>query len=485
MSKSYYISTSIPYVNAAPHIGHALEFVQADVLARYHREKDEDVFFLTGTDENALKNVQAAEKAGTSPAKWVEEQAEIFKKLVKELNISNDDFIRTSVEDRLKKGAQKLWLACNPEDIYKKKYSGLYCVGCEEFKTPKDLVDKRCPEHPTQEIQNVSEENYFFRLSNYQKKLEEILESDEVKIIPETRKNEILSFVKSGLEDFSISRSVERAKNWGIEVPNDKTQIMYVWIDALSNYISALDYSDEGEKFKKYWANGNEITHLIGKNITRFHAVYWLAFLISAGIRLPLKILVHGFFNINGHKMSKSIGNVVDPLEVVKKYGVDATRYYLLSEIPSGEDGDFSFEKFEGRYNGNLANGLGNYASRTLTLAEKIREFKNIEVANEISKVIEEAQVKIAIALDVFKLNEALIAIWELISFGDKYINENKPWSTNDVRVICNALYILENVAKFLKPFLPETSDKILSALVYKSDAIIVNKILPLFPRLK
>ncbi len=484
MSKKYYISTSIPYVNAAPHIGHALEFVQADVLARYHREKGDDVFFLTGTDENALKNVQAAEKAGVTTEKWVEEQAEIFKKLVKALSISNDDFIRTSVENRLKMGAEKLWLSCKDGDIYKKQYSGLYCVGCEEFKTAKELVDEHCPDHLNQEIQKISEENYFFKLSNYQKQLEEIIESDQVKIIPETRKNEILSFIKSGLEDFSVSRSIERAKNWGIKVPKDETQIMYVWIDALSNYISALDYAENGEKFQKYWLNVDESNHLIGKNIIRFHAVYWLAFLLSAGIRLPSKILVHGFFNINGQKMSKSIGNVVDPLEVITKYGVDATRYFLLSEIPSGEDGDFSFEKFEARYNGNLANGLGNYTARVLTLAEKVGVLEEIKKESYISNAVEETINSVEDSIISFKLHEALFAIWKLITFGDKYINEHKPWETNDKTVIYNATYILENVAKLLKSFLPDSANKILDAIDNTNGKLVTKKIAPLFPRI-
>ncbi|MBI2035800.1 MAG: methionine--tRNA ligase [Candidatus Liptonbacteria bacterium] len=499
--RSYYISTSIPYVNAAPHIGHALEFVQADVLARYHRRRGDDVFFLTGTDENSLKNVIAAETAKVQVKDWVERLAKVFKNLAQKLSISNNDFIRTSAEKRHIDGAKKLWNACRPEDIYKKKYKGLYCIGCEEFKTMKDLQGGRCEEHPNQDIQEVEEENYFFRLSAYQDRLEKLIADDALLIVPESRKNEILSFIRGGLEDFSISRSRERAKDWGVPVPGDQNQIMYVWVDALSNYITALDYADNGEKYQKYWVGGDNICHLIGKNITRFHAVYWPAILLSAGVRLPQTLFVHGFFTINGQKISKSLGNVIDPFDLIEKYGTDALRYYLLSEIPSHEDGDFSIEKFEARYNGNLANGLGNYAARVLTLAHNANIANwNANVANEeIQEKIKGTRKTVSEKIDDFKLHEALSTIWELISFGDKYINENKPWAksvedgspeqASEARfreiTIYNALYILENVAELLKPFLPETADKVLRAIQHSGKNIEVNKLPPLFPRLQ
>ena len=500
MSKTFFISTSIPYVNAAPHIGFALELVQADVLARVRREKGDDVFFLTGTDENALKNVQAAEAAGVAVQKWVDEHSEVFKKLTKAINISNDDFIRTSKEKRHILGAQKLWLAClaprdpaqpdKKEDIYKKKYRGLYCVGCEVFKTEKELVDGECPEHRQKKLEIIEEENYFFRLSKYQEKLEQLIESNKFRIIPESRRNEILKFIKFGLEDFSISRSRERAKGWGVEVPGDPSQIIYVWFEALSNYINALDYADNGEKFKKYWEESGEIIHMIGKGINRFHTVYWPAMLLSAGVRLPSTVFVHGYVTINGQKISKSFGNVVDPFYTIKRYGVDATRYYLLREIPAYEDSDFSIQKFEARYNADLANGLGNFAARVLTLANQ-HEFStnDTNIDKEIEDKIAETKKIVNQKLEEFKFNEALAAIWNLIAFGDAYVNEKKPWDASIVkdqrsRVILNLVVILDNVAALLKPFLPATAEKITQSIEWEGERLRVQKIAPLFPRI-
>lgn len=471
--KKTFISTAIPYVNAKPHIGFALELVEADAYARFKRNLGEDVFFLTGTDENSLKNAQAAEEAGEKTEIFVEKNAKFFEKLTQDLNISNDDFIRTSVEERHRKGAEKLWEACR-HDIYKKKYKGFYCVGCEEFKTEKDLNEKgRCPEHPNKEIETVEEENYFFKLSNYQKVLEETIETEKIKIIPEKRKNEMLSFIKAGLEDFSISRSKERAKGWGIPVPQDENQVMYVWFDALTNYITALDYANLGEKFKKYW-EGGEVVHIIGKGINRFHTIYWPGMLLSAGEKIPNKVFAHGYVTAEGQKMSKSLGNVVDPFDLIEKYGAEAVRYYLLREIPAYEDGDFSVGKFEARYNGDLANGLGNFASRVLKLygeyggeeTEALVDFKKVE---EIKEKIEE-----------FKFNEAIALIFEMITAGDRFFNEKKPWETKDGSVIGDSVGLLKKIAELLKPFLPETAGKILNFIKEKKA---VEK--PLFPRLE
>lgn len=485
--KTFFISTSIPYVNADPHIGHALEFVQADVLARFHREKKDDVFFLTGTDDNALKNVQAAERVGIPVKKWVAEHAEVFKKLLKALNISNDDFIRTSVDERHIKGAEKLWLACKKQgDISKETYSGLYCVGCEEFKTGKDLVNGECPEHPDKKLEEVEEENYFFKLSKYQKELEKLIESDKLKIVPESRKHEILNFIKFGLQDFSISRSRERAKNWGIEVPGDSSQIMYVWFDALSNYINALGYAEYSENFKKYWEKSDEIIHVIGKGINRFHTVYWPAMLLSAGLRLPSTVFVHGYVMINGQKISKSLGNTVDPFELIKKYGTDSLRYFLLREIPAYEDGDFSIKKFGNRYNSDLANGLGNFTARVLTLGEKLNgDINTLNVLDsDVEIKIKDAQRIVYQRLSEFRFDYALEEIWNLIDFGDTYVDEKKPWETNDKKVIANLIIILDNIAALLKPFLPETSEKITQAIEWKGEKLNVKKIAPLFPRI-
>ena len=492
MNKTFFISTAIPYVNSDPHIGFALELVQADVLARHARGAKRDVFFLTGTDDNALKNIQAAEAAKIPVKKWVSGRAEVFKKLTREFNISNDDFIRTSAEERHIKGAQKLWKSCKKEDIYKKKYRGLYCVGCEEFKTPKELVNGECPEHPGKKLEEVEEKNYFFKLSKYQKELEKLIESDKLKIVPESRKHEILNFVKSGLQDFSISRSRERAKNWGIEVPGDSSQIMYVWFDALSNYINALGYAENGENFKKYWEKGDEIVHIIGKGINRFHTVYWPAILLSAGLRLPSTVFVHGYVTIDGQKISKSLGNVVDPFELVKSYGTDAVRYYLLREIPAYEDGDFSIEKFKERYNADLTNGLGNFTARVLTLAADANILTNANGANidkEIDGKIKETKKLVQQKLSEFKFNESISAIWDLIKFGDTYVNEKKPWdkllsAESKLQSVLNLVMILDNVAALLKPFLPEISEKITKAISWEGDKLRVKKSWSLFPRL-
>ncbi|MBU1126496.1 methionine--tRNA ligase, partial [Patescibacteria group bacterium] len=323
--KSLYITTAIPYVNADPHVGFALELIQTDVVARYWKNAigPDDVRFVTGSDENSLKNVLAAEKAGQAIEIFVEEHAAKFAALNNLLGVDYDDFIRTR-EPRHLEGAQKLWSSCKPEDIYKKSYQGLYCVGCEQFYTEKECPDKICPEHKT-ELEIIEEENYFFKLSNYQSQLEELIVNDQIKIVPESRKNETLSFIRGGLEDFSISRSVERAKHWGVPVPGDQSQVMYVWFDALSNYINALDYAKEGVLYQKFW-NSDEVkrVHVIGKGILRFHAVYWPAMLLSAGIKLPNEIFVHGYVTAEGVKMSKSLGNVVAPQELVDEYGQEA-----------------------------------------------------------------------------------------------------------------------------------------------------------------
>ena len=354
--KKFYISTSIAYANAPPHLGFALELVQADVLTRYQRSLKKDIFFLTGTDEHGAKVVKAAERAPKTPKDFVDEISWKFKALAKVLDISNDDFIRTSDQKRHWPEVRKVWLKLKENgDIYKKKYQGLYCVGCEAFITKKDLADGKCRIHQ-KEPEVIKEENYFFRLSRYSKMITEILRMGKINIIPETRKNEMLSFVGQGLEDISFSRPRKDLK-WGIPVPNDETQTIYVWADALTNYLSGA---------KNRWPADIQC---IGKDILKFHSLIWPGMLLSLGLPLPKVILVHGFITVAGQKMSKSLGNVIDPFELVKKYGTDAVRYFLLREIPPTEDGDFTYEKFEGRYNADLAKGLGNLAARVITMA--------------------------------------------------------------------------------------------------------------------
>jgi methionyl-tRNA synthetase len=480
-NKKFYITTAIDYVNAFPHLGHALEKIQADVLARYHRLLGEEVLFLTGTDENSLKNVQAAKKEKIPVEKLVERNSKKFFELKNALNLSFDDFIRTT-EERHKKGVQKLWLACQ-KDIYKKNYKGLYCVGCEEFYKEKELIKGCCPEHGTKP-ELIEEENYFFKLSKYQDQLKTIIEKDELKIIPETRKNEVLSFIESGLEDICISRSSERAQGWGIDVPGDPSQKVWVWFDALSNYINAVGYADDEKKFKKWWPAD---LHVIGKGILRFHAVYWPAILLSAGIKLPQKIFIHGYVTSEGQKMSKSLDNVIDPFELVEKYGVDTVRYFLLREIPSAEDGDFTYEKFEKRYNSDLANGIGNLLSRTLTMAENywggiipktipsdaetLSLGKIIEVGyvGNFQEAINEEFDKSFKGIANFSFNNSLFEAITAIFICDGYIEQHKLYKPSEFTgkkekrdvILYNTLEGIRHIGWILLPFLPDTADKI------------------------
>ena len=451
-----------------PHLGFALELTQADVLARYHRILGENVFFLTGTDEHGKKVAEAAKKADKSPLKFSSEIAARFKTLTKILNASNDNFIRTTDKKFHWPAVKKVWLGLKEKgDICKKRYKGLYCIGCEAFITRKELKDGNCAIHQ-KEPELIEEENYFFRLSKYSKKIEKAIKENQIKIIPESRKNEMLSFIRQGLEDVSFSRPRKDLK-WGIPVPNDNSQTIYCWADALTNYLSGAPGC---------WPAN---VQCIGKDIQKFHCLIWPGMLLSLGLKLPRIIFVHGFITVAGQKISKSIGNVIDPFELVGRCGTDAVRYFLLREIPPTEDGDFTYEKFEARYNSDLASGLGNLVARVVTLATKIKAkgqkpkaATNLKLKKEINKTHKEYKK----ALDNFKFNEALIVIWGLISWCDRYIEKEKPWkeSENQLSVINDLLFTLENIAQLLGPFLPETSDKILRQLK-------IRKSKPLFPR--
>ncbi len=476
----FYITTSIAYTNAPPHIGFALEVLQADVLARYHRLLEEDVLFLTGTDEHGSKVFRTAQKTGKKPKEFCDEMAKHFQALKQCLNLSNDYFIRTSDQKQHWPTVHKVWKQLKDNsDIYKKKYKGFYCVGCEAFLTEKDLVDGKCPNHK-KEPEIIEEENYFFRLSKYQEQLEDILKSNKINIVPESRKNEMLSFIEEGLEDVSCSRSKEKLE-WGVPVPDDKEQIVYVWLEALLNYLSALDYAENSDKFKKYWPAD---VHCIGKDITRFHILLFPAMIISLGLSLPKSILVHGFITVGGEKMSKSLGNVIDPFELVEKYGTDPVRYFLLREISPTEDGDFTYQKFEDRYNADLASGLGNLLARVITLANKLKikneELKIIIKNEKLKESINQTKDNYEKALSAFKFNDALVAVWQLISFCDRYIEQEKPWEGGEKakEVISDLLVALGEIADLLKPFLPETSEKI-------SEQLKTDKSEPLFPRLQ
>lgn len=463
--KKVYVTTSIPYVNARPHIGHALEFVQADAYVRARKLFGDETYFLAGTDDNALKNVQAAEAVGKPVRQYVDENAEVFKRLHTSLNIGIDDFIRTSDVERHFKGAQKLWNACKKEDIYKKTYKGLYCLGCEEFKTEKDLVNGECPEHPGKKLDEIEEENYFFKLSNYQKQLEELIVSDTLKIVPETRKGEILSFIRGGLEDFSISRSVARAKGWGVPVPEDESQVMYVWFDALANYITALGYGDDSPLFTEWWEKSDERVHCVGKGINRFHTIYWPAMLLSAGLSLPTLVFVHGYLTVDGQKMSKSLGNVVDPEELVAKYGTEAVRYFFLRHTHPFEDTDFTRERFHEAYTAGLANGIGNLTSRILKLSEThIVEPILPPVAADFSQ-------EFSRSLYQFEFNKATEAVWNRIQSLDERIATEEPFKVVKVDIergrgiIRELLAELYWIGRMLNPFLPDTNVKVKEAV--------------------
>lgn len=458
----FYVTTSIAYTNAPPHIGFALELIQADVLARYHRLIGKDVFFLTGTDEHGIKIERAAKKAGKKPEEFTNEIVGKFQDLTKILNISNDDFIRTTDKQKHWSTVEKTWKKLLKNgDIYKKKYKGLYCVGCEAFLKEKDLIDGKCPNHQ-KEPEVIEEENYFFKLSKYASDVKREIEKDNIKIIPETKKNEILNFINQGVEDISISRAKEKL-SWGISVPNDANQVIYVWFEALLNYIYPRDR----------WPAD---VQCIGKDIFRFHSLMWPAMLFALNLPRPKNILVHGFINVNGQKMSKSLGNIVDPFELVGKFGTDAVRYFLLREIPPTEDGDFTFKKFEERYNADLAFGLGNLVARIIKLVQG-KNYKTSSTNNKLDNEIKKTEEKYKKLLNQFKFNESLTSIWELISFCDKYIEKEKPWENKNEEVICNLLYTLGKIAEFLQPFLPKTSEKINSQLKKQEGKL-------LFPRI-
>jgi len=465
--KSFYITTSLPYVNAAPHVGFAMEAIEADTLARFQKQRGWEVRLQTGTDEHGLKIQNSAIENSTTPEKLTTENSQKFQNLKTTLNFDFDDFIRTSDLTRHFPAAQKMWQKlATAGKIEKRKYAAKYCAGCEEFKNEKDLVDGKCPNHPNLSVEGVEEENYFFRLSDFSAQILELFESKKVEILPYFRATEFLNLVREGLHDVSFSRSAEKLK-WGIPVPGDDSQKMYVWCDALTNYISAIDFENEGSDFQKWWVEAKKI-HIIGKDIVRFHAGIWLGMLLAAELPLPDKIYIHGFITSEGEKMSKSLGNVVDPFEVSAERGSDALRFYLLSEIPNGKDGDFSAARFEEVYNSALANGLGNLVSRVVAMAEKVSsdfEIQDLATNQEVVKMWTKIENSMNSEFD-FRL--ALAAIFELVEFANKFITEKKPWSLDEsakASTLSILLEILRQLALALVPFLPTTSAKISASL--------------------
>jgi methionyl-tRNA synthetase len=463
-----FISTAIPYVNASLHIGFALELVVADVIARHARQAGSRCHFLSGTDDNSLKNALAAEQSGLSTAAFVNARASEFRQLRETLNISYDDFLSTSTDPRHAPAVEVLWRRCQESgDIYESEYEGLYCVGCEQFYAPAELHEGVCPEHRTKPA-SVHERNYFFRLSRYQDELVRLIENDEISILPAHRKNEVLAFLSEPLLDLSISRSVARARGWGIPVPDDPTQIIYVWFDALAYYISSPGFARNDEQFRRLWDRADRIAHVIGKGVTRFHAVYWPAILLSAGVRVPSQILVHGYVTIDGQKISKSLGNAISPHEARDRLGTDALRYYLLRHVGSQRDGDFSWARFDEVHTHDLANDLGNLVSRTTALGRR----HGVPPLPAASALAEGLAAEVARHVEEYALDRALGSIWTVIEQTNAYINQTAPWSLakrgnyGELADVLTELYgTLDCVGRSLAPFLPATSERLLSAL--------------------
>lgn len=466
MKTKTYITTAIPYVNAQPHVGFALELVQADTIARLHRRAGDAVRLQTGTDENAFKNVEAARAAGVDTRSWVDTCAAQFQQLAADLRISHDIFLRTA-EPAHVRAVQVLWGSLRPGDIYETDYRGLYCSGCEDFLFEKDLVDGQCPDHRQVPVE-VSETNYFFRLSAYQEPIERWLTSGSVCIRPEKRRNEILQFVRDGLRDISISRLASRSGGWGVPVPGDSSQIVYVWIDALVNYLTGLGYSAD-DRWREWWQDDVRKIHVIGRNVWKFHAVYWPALLLSVGLPLPDELVIHGFLTADGRKISKSLGNTIAPEEYIRRYGADALRYFLLRAVSPFDDGDFSAARFAAVYEADLANGLGNLVSRLLTLASK-SALESVALDG-----LELTDQDFERATSGYRHDEALAILWRAIDSLNGEIEQTKPWVTLQQGEVATVrgqvagwLTRLGAVARKLEPFLPDASAKIRELLERK-----------------
>ncbi|MFA4858662.1 MAG: methionine--tRNA ligase [Candidatus Margulisiibacteriota bacterium] len=511
----FYITTPIYYVNDVPHIGHAYTTIAADVLARYRRLKGDDVFYLTGLDEHGQKIMEAAEKKGVAVQTHVDQMAAGFKKAWAALNISNDDFIRTT-EPRHEKVVQEFFRRMKENgDVYKGEYEGWYCVPCETYWTetqlrenPKSQVSREAGPNPTaeyvcpdcgREVHKVKEETYFFRLSKYQDRLLKHFAENPDFLLPVSRRNEILSFIHQGLKDLSISRTTF---NWGVPIPGDPAHVIYVWFDALINYVSAL-----GDLQEKFWPAD---VHVMGKEIIRFHAVIWPCMLMSVGLPLPKKIFGHGWWTVEGKKMSKSAGNVVDPVALANEFGVDAVRYFLLREVPFGSDGDFSRESFINRFNADLANDIGNLLHRSLTMCEKYfngvipdpKNHKFDDLSKELVHLAEATIGDVDKALNQLAFSDALAHIWKLINLANTYIEKEAPWKVSKAgeteklaAIIFNLLEVLRIVAILITPYMPSTGEKMLTQLntLDLRDLAIGKKIAnrkiakgqPLFPRLE
>ncbi len=479
--KSFYVTTPIYYVNDVPHIGHAYTSLACDVLARFKRLDGFDVMFLSGTDEHGQKVAKSAAAAGVDPQSFTDKVSQNFRDLLKNLNVSNDDFIRTT-EDRHIKACQALWSELLKRgELYLGKYAGWYAVRDEAYYGEDELKDgpngkKIAPSGA--ECEWVEEPSYFFKLSAWGDRLLKFYDENPDFILPHTRRNEVISFVKSGMRDLSVSRT---AITWGVPVPNEPKHVMYVWLDALTNYITALGYPDtQADLYKKHWP---ATLHMVGKDILRFHAIYWPAFLMAAGLEPPKRVFAHGWWTNEGQKISKSLGNVIDPYELIKSFGLDQTRYFVLREVPFGNDGDFSRSTMIRRINSDLANGIGNLAQRTLSQIAKNcgaavpKHGEFLDVDNALLQKAEGLLPQIRPLFDVQNFSRALDHIWGLIAEADRYVDEQAPWALKktDAARMETVLYVLAETLRYigvlLWPFMPQSADKLLDQLAVSADA--------------
>ncbi len=485
MSKSYYLTTTLPYVNSKPHIGFALEIIQADAIARYHKALGEEIFFNTGTDEHGKKIYEKAIEEGKDPQAYTDEYAAKFGALKSSLNLSYNHFIRTT-NPHHKQAAQELWKRCEQNGyIEKGTYEAKYCVGCELEKTDSDLVEGKCLLHPNKEIELITEENYFFKFSDPQIQKALLAHMDKYSdfVVPAHRQKEIRNFVEGGLQDFSISRLKEKM-SWGVEVPGDPDHVMYVWFDALTNYISTIGWPSSAEasegrpsEFEKFWGTKEQplAVQVAGKDNLRQQSSMWQAMLFAGGLPFTRQIVIHGFITSGGQKMSKSLGNVIDPLEYSEKYGVDALRYYLLAKVSPFEDSDFTKEKFEEVYKSDLQNGLGNLVARVAAMAEKsdLRfKIQDLRMSTEVTD-----------ALGEYKFDTAMASIWDKIKKSDQFVSEKRVWELKDSEqeeALTKLVGEIRQIAVDLAPFMPETAEKIRKQ--FGGEKIVKGE--SLFPRL-
>ncbi|MFI7407501.1 methionine--tRNA ligase [Streptomyces sp. NPDC049627] len=500
-AQRHYITTTIPYVNARPHLGFALEIVQADTLARHHRHRGGQVRLLSGTDDNSLKNVLAAEAEGIDVQALVDRNAEAFAALRGPLALSLDDFIRTSSDPRHRIGVERLWRRCAAAgDLYRKEYEGLYCVGCEQFYTEAELVDGQCAEHGT-EPELVTEENWFFRLSRHADRLHDLIAGGALRIEPAARRNEVLALIEGGLRDFSVSRSHSRARGWGIPVPDDPSQVVYVWWDALGNYVTSLGYGTDDPLYEQWWVTSERRIHLVGKGVVRFHAVYWPAILLSAGLPLPTDILVHDYLTVDGRKISKSGGTTVDPVALADAYGTDAVRWWLLREVPRVGDADFTADRLVARADADFAGGLGNLVHRVVTMVHRYRSGAVPPLGTDrfavatLLDVCEQAPARIDAALADFDFRGAADAVWSIVEEANRCIDATRPWELARAErqgnasaaerldaVLAALVKACRVLADELRPFIPDAARRIAEQVTPAEGSLAPAN--PLFPRI-